>query len=55
MELFVAENQLVVAQEKDLHYVLDVTFEEDASLADVGYAAENMALLRRLAMNVIVS
>lgn len=39
--------------ENGLHYVADVIFEEDASLADTGYAAENMGLLRRLAMNII--
>jgi len=39
--------------ENGLHYVMDVIFREDNSLADVGHAAENMSLLRRLAMNVI--
>jgi len=39
--------------ENSLHYVIDVIFKEDASLANVGYSAENMALLRRLAMNII--
>jgi hypothetical protein len=39
--------------ENGLHYVADVIFEEDASLANVGYAAENMALFRRLAINVV--
>jgi hypothetical protein len=34
--------------ENGLHYVVDVVFEEDASLADTGYAAENMGLLRRV-------
>lgn len=38
---------------ESLHYVADVVFEEDAALADTGYAAENMGLFRRLAMNVI--
>jgi hypothetical protein len=33
--------------------VVDVVFEEDASLADTGYVAENMGLLRRIAMNII--
>jgi predicted transposase YbfD/YdcC len=40
---------------ESLHYVADVIFGEDASLANVGHAAENMALLRRLAMNIIKS
>jgi predicted transposase YbfD/YdcC len=39
--------------ENGLHYVADVVFSEDASLADTGHAAENMALFRRLAMNII--
>jgi predicted transposase YbfD/YdcC len=39
--------------ENGLHYVADVVFSEDASLVDTGYAAENMALFRRLAMNII--
>lgn len=39
--------------ENNLHYVADVTFGEDASLADAGHTAENMALLRRLTMNII--
>lgn len=36
-----------------LHYVADVVFEEDASLANTGHAAENMGLLRRITMNII--
>lgn len=39
--------------ENSLNYVMDVVFEEDASLANTGHIAENMSLLRRLAMNVI--
>jgi predicted transposase YbfD/YdcC len=39
--------------ENGLHYVADVIFEEDASLANAGHAAENIALLRRLSMNII--
>lgn len=38
---------------ESMHYVMDVVFEEDASLGDIGYSAENMALIRRLAGNVI--
>jgi len=41
------------AIENSLHYVMDVVFREDASLSDVGYSAENMALIRRLATNII--
>ena len=40
--------------ENSLHYVLDVIFREDASLADAGNSAENIALIRRLAMNIVV-
>jgi predicted transposase YbfD/YdcC len=39
--------------ENPLHYVVDVVFKEDASLADAGYIAENMSLFRRLTMNLI--
>ena len=39
--------------ENGLHYVADVIFKEDASLANTGHAAENIALLRRLSMNII--
>jgi predicted transposase YbfD/YdcC len=38
---------------ESLHYVADVVFEEDASLANTGHAAENMGLLRRITMNII--
>jgi predicted transposase YbfD/YdcC len=39
--------------ENSLHYVMDVVFKEDASLSDIGYSAENMSLIRRLASNII--
>jgi predicted transposase YbfD/YdcC len=39
--------------ENGLHYVADVVFEEDASLANTGNAAENIALCRRLVMNIV--
>lgn len=38
---------------ESMHHVMDVVFEEDASLGDSGASAENMALIRRLAGNVI--
>jgi predicted transposase YbfD/YdcC len=38
---------------ESMHYVMDVVFEEDASLGDSGSSAENMSLIRRLAGNVI--
>ena len=37
--------------ENKLHWVLDVWFREDHSRARAGYAAENLATLRRLALN----
>ena len=39
--------------ENGLHWVMDVIFKEDAQLANVGYTAENMALLRRTSMNIV--
>ena len=39
--------------ENPLHWVLDVCFGEDQSRARTGHAAENMAALRRLALNIL--
>ncbi|MCC6355525.1 MAG: ISAs1 family transposase [Verrucomicrobiae bacterium] len=39
--------------ENQLHWVLDVQFSEDQSRARSGYAAENLATLRRLALNLL--
>ena len=39
--------------ENSLHWVLDVQMGEDASRARTGYAAENLATLRRLALNLL--
>ena len=39
--------------ENKLHWVLDVQFREDQSRARAGYAAENLAALRRLALNLL--
>lgn len=41
--------------ENQLHWVLDVNFKEDQSRARSGYAAENLATLRRWALNLIKS
>ncbi len=39
--------------ENNLHWMLDVTFKEDASRARKGYAAENLALVRKLALPIV--
>jgi len=39
--------------ETKLHWVLEVCFREDQSRARGGYAAENLATLRRLALNLL--
>ena len=39
--------------ENQLHWVLDVIFDEDQNRARTGYAAENLALTRRLAINLL--
>lgn len=41
------------AIENPLHWVLDVIFREDSSLAKTGFIAENMAFFRRLSMNIV--
>jgi predicted transposase YbfD/YdcC len=41
--------------ENKLHWVLDVHFREDQSRARSGYAAENLATLRRFAINLLKS
>ena len=39
--------------ENKLHWVMDVCFGEDQSRARTGFAAENLATLRRLALNLL--
>lgn len=39
--------------ENKVHWVMDVCFREDQSRARAGYAAENLATLRRLAFNLL--
>ena len=39
--------------ENNVHWIMDVCFREDQSRARAGYAAENLATLRRLALNLL--
>ena len=39
--------------ENKVHWVLDVTFKEDASQVSTGYAAQNLSILRRLTLNML--
>ena len=39
--------------ENHLHWTMDVVFREDASQAATGHAAENLAVFRRMALNLI--
>lgn len=41
--------------ENNLHRQLDCNFEEDGSVVNIGYAAENLATFRRLALNILGS
>ena len=41
--------------ENNLHRQLDVNFVEDTSVVNTGYAAENLATFRRLALNILGS
>src|SRR5690606_13935216 len=38
--------------ENQCHWIADVIFDEDSALTDRGHSAENMAIFRRLAMNI---
>lgn len=39
--------------ENNVHWLLDVVFKEDQSRSREGFAAQNLAALRRLALNVL--
>ena len=39
--------------ENQVHWVLDVAFREDESRARMGHSAENLALIRKLALNLL--
>jgi predicted transposase YbfD/YdcC len=53
IELFARAVRSHWAVENKLHWVMDVCFREDQSRARSGYAAENLATLRRLALNLL--
>ncbi len=39
--------------EVDLHWSLDVSFREDLNQSRMGHSAENLALVRRIALNLL--
>ncbi len=39
--------------EVDLHWSLDVSFREDLNQSRIGHSAENLALVRRIALNLL--
>lgn len=41
--------------ENNLHRQLDVNFDEDASRVNTGHAGENLAIFRKLALNILGS
>ncbi len=43
------------AIENNLHWVLDIAFDEDSSRARKGHSAANLAVIRHLALNLIKS
>ena len=42
-----------MSKKNQQHYVLDVVFREDSSRSRRGFAAENLGLIRRLALNLL--
>jgi predicted transposase YbfD/YdcC len=53
VELFARAVRSHWGVENKVHWVMDVCFNEDQSRARAGYAAENLATLRRLALNML--
>ena len=49
------EHDFFQTVENSLHWVLDVAFGEDDSRVRVGNAAENLSVLRRMALNMLKS
>ena len=39
--------------ENNLHWVLDIAFDEDSNRARKGHSAENLAVIRHIALNLI--
>jgi len=39
--------------ENQLHWILDVSFREDASLVSQGHCAENLAVIRHVGLNLL--
>lgn len=48
-----ARGEVLWSTHHHLHWIMDVNFGEDASLASIGNAAENLAALKRLAGTMI--
>ena len=42
-----------MSKKNQQHYLLDVTFHEDLNRTRVGFAAENLGLVRRMVLNVL--
>ena len=53
VELFARAVRSHWGVEKKVHWIMDVCFHEDQSRARAGYAAENLATLRRLGLNML--
>ena len=53
VELFARAVRSHWGVENKVHWLMDVCFHEDQSRARAGYAAENLATLRRLALNLL--
>jgi predicted transposase YbfD/YdcC len=53
VELFARAVRSHWGVENKVHWIMDVCFHEDQSRARAGYAAENLATLRRLALNML--
>jgi len=53
VRLFAKASRLHWGVENSVHWLLDVVFKEDQSRSREGYAAQNLATLRRLALNAL--